>query len=279
MPANPTSLPRRTVGEWTLRSARSYAEPFADVAVEATFTGPSGQTIALPAFHDGTDEQGQRWKVRFNPDEAGRWTYRTVATPPDSGLTTEGSLDVTGNVSTRGFLRATPGEAWGLTYESGEPCFVFGDTLYNLFGMAHCGLDVEGLLRRRAAQGFNFLRIRIPCSPFHPPDGYNQWQTARTWAWGGSEQAPRFDRFNLDYFRTVDRIVSLAEELGIGLELIMEAWGFEFPFSARQIFVAEWEELWLRYLIARYDAYTCVACWTLMNEYEYAYPQYRHAAA
>ncbi|HEX5416808.1 MAG TPA: putative collagen-binding domain-containing protein, partial [Chloroflexota bacterium] len=32
-----------------------------------------------------------------------------------------------------------------------------------------------------------------------------------------------------------------------------------------------WEELWLRYLIARYDAYNCVYVWTLLNEYEF-YP-------
>ena len=235
----PATLARRTVGEWTLRSARAYAEPFADVAVEATFTAPSGRTVAIPAFHDGADNQGQLWRVRFNPDEAGRWTYRTTAIPRDDGLATTGSVEVTPNEPPRGFLRATPGENWVLTYESGEPCFVFGDTIYNLFGLAHCGLDAEGLLRRRAAQGCNFIRVRIPVSPFHPPDGYSHWQTARTWAWGGSEQAPRFDRFNLDYFRTVDRIVALAEELGTGLELIMEAWGFEFPFNSRQIFLPE----------------------------------------
>ncbi len=51
----------------------------------------------------------------------------------------------------------------------------------------------------------------------------------------------------------------------------MEAWGFEFPFNSRNIFVPEWEELWLRYLIARYDAFRAVAVWTLMNEYEF-YP-------
>lgn len=271
MSAAPASLARRRVGEWALRSARRYAEPFADVAVEAIFGGPGGRVVKVSAFHDGAEAGGQVWRVRFNPDEAGRWTYRTVPTPHDDGLATEGAIEVTDGGPSRGFLRATPGVGWGLTYESGEPCFVFGDTVYNLFGMAHCGIDVAGFLRRRAAQGFNFLRIRVPCSPFHPPDGYNIWQTARTWAWGGSEQAPRFDRFNLDYFRTVDRVVALAEELGIGLELIMEGWGFEFPFNSRQIFLPEWEELWLRYLIARYDAYNCIACWTLLNEYEY-YP-------
>lgn len=57
----------------------------------------------------------------------------------------------------------------------------------------------------------------------------------------------------------------------LGLEMIMEAWGFEFPFNSRNIFVAEWQELWLRYLIARYDVFNCVYFWTPMNEYEY-YP-------
>ena len=62
-----------------------------------------------------------------------------------------------------------------------------------------------------------------------------------------------------------------AEELGLGLELIMEGWGFEFPFNSRQIFLPEWEELWLRYLIARYDASPATWFWTPLNEYEY-YP-------
>ena len=133
----------------------------------------------------------------------------------------------------RGFLRATPDQGFGFTYENGDPVFLFGDTVYNLFGMAHCGGDVEGFLRRRKQQGFNILRIRVPVSPFHHPDGYSDWQTRRTWAWGGSEQEPMFDRFNLDYFATVDRVVQLCEDLDIGIEMIMEGWGFEFPFNHR----------------------------------------------
>ena len=80
-----------------------------------------------------------------------------------------------------------------------------------------------------------------------------------------------FDRFNLDYFATVDRVVQLCEDLDIGIEMIMEGWGFEFPFNHRALFTAEWEELWMRYLIARYDAYNCLYVWTPLNEYEY-YP-------
>jgi hypothetical protein len=266
MAAGPQQLACRSVGEWTLHSTKHYGNPFADLTVDAVFTSPSGATVSIPGFYDGA----HTWRVRFNPHEPGRWQYRIASRPHDAALAAEGSFEAT-PMSGRGLLRATPGQAWGFHYENGEPAFVFGDTVYHLFGWAHCGADVEPFLRRRAQQGFNWLRVRVPCSPFHPPDGYSTWQTRRTWAWGGSEQAPRFDRFNLDYFATVDRVVALTAELDLGLELIMEAWGFEFPFNSRQIFTAEWEELWLRYLIARYDAYTNLVCWTPLNEYEY-YP-------
>ena len=260
------SLPYRTVGEWAVASGREYGSPFADVQVAAVFTAPSGREARLPAFYDGDGT----WRVRFNPGEVGRWSYRTVSRPANPDLERDGAFEVTAR-ETRGFLRATPGEAWGFAYENGEPFFAFGDTVYHLFGMAYCGIDVAPFLRRRAEQGFNLLRVRLPVSPFHPPDGYNDWQTRRTWPWGGSEQAPRFDRLNLEYFRVVDEVVRLADDLGLGLEMIMEGWGFEFPFNSRQIFLPEWEELWLKYLIARYDAFASTYFWTPLNEYEY-YP-------
>jgi hypothetical protein len=256
----------RTVGEWTLHSERSYENPFVDVTVDARFTSPTGQTFTVPGFYDGEDT----WRVRFNPNEVGRWACSFSSYPANPDLAQDDSFEVT-PAQARGFLKATPGRAWGFHYESGQPVFLLGDTVYNLFGMAHCGGDVHSFLERRAEQGFNLLRARLPVSPFHPPEAYSDWQTRRTWPWGGSEQSPRFDRFNLEYFRTVDQVVRQAERLGLGFEMIMEAWGFEFPFNSRHIFVPEWEELWLRYLIARYDAFNCVYFWTLMNEYEY-YP-------
>ncbi|MCL5997636.1 MAG: DUF4038 domain-containing protein [Chloroflexi bacterium] len=260
------SLPLRDVGEWELRSWRSYENPFTDVSIEATFTNPDGRAYTMPGFYDGN----QTWRVRFSPNVPGYWAYQIRSQPDDPKLHRQGYFEVTPNAA-RGFLRTAPGQAWGFQYESGEPVFLFGDTTYNLFGMAHCGIDVLPLLQRRASQGFNLLRVRVPVSPFHPPEGYSKWQTRRTFPWGGSEQSPRFDQFNLDYFHTVDGVVRMVEQLGIGMEVIMQAWGFEFPFNSRQVFLPEWEELWMRYLVARYDAFNSVYIWTLMNEYEY-YP-------
>ncbi len=265
---------QRSVAEWVFKTAKPYVNPFIDVMVDVEFTSPNGRVMLMPAFYAGDGD----WKVRLNPAEAGDWQARVLSRPTNPDLDRTFRFSVLPAPQTpRGFLRSTPGKAWGFHYESGEPVFIFGDTVYNLFGMAHNEYDVAAFLQRRAAQGFNLLRVRLPVSRFHPPEGYSHWQTRSTFPWGGSEQAPRFDQFNLDYFKTVDQVVQQVEALGIGLEMIMEAWGFEFPFNSRAIFTAEWEELWMRYLIARYDAYNCVAMWTLMNEYEY-YPngEFRH---
>jgi hypothetical protein len=262
----PTVLARRTVGEWELSSSYPYANPFTDVRIDATFTSPSGKVHTMPGFYDGHGT----WRVRFNPGEEGVWTYRIAAWPNNADLSADGRLTVTAGPK-RGFLRCTPGQAWGFHFENGDPVLVWGDTTYNLFGMGYCGGDVVAFMKRRLSQGFNLLRIRVPVSPFHPPRGYSHWQTRRTLPWMGSEQCPQFDRFNLDYFQYVDGVVRQIDELGLGIEMIMEAWGFEFPFNSRQIFTREWEELWLRYLIARYDAFSCIWFWTPLNEYEY-YP-------
>lgn len=262
--------PRRTIHELTLTTGTSYPNPFVDVTVRVTFTAPSGRKQTIEAFHDGSDI----WKVRFNPGETGEWSWQSTSVPPDPDFERSGGLTVS-ETPAKGFLKSTPGTAWGFSFENGDPVFIFGDTTYHLFGVAHNSEEgataVERFLARRAEQGFNLLRIRVPVSEFHPVDGYNVWQTRSLWPWRGSPQAPRFDQFNLDYFRTVDNVVHACERLGIGIEMIVEAWGFEFPFNNRNVFTAAWEDLWIRYLVARYDAFNALWFWQLQNEYEY-YP-------
>lgn len=270
MTAETPTAPVRTMREWSFHTSGDYDNPFTGVTVWAEFTAPSGSTATIEAFYDGD----ATWRLRFNPNEAGAWSWSLRSTPPNPDFDRSGQFEAT-PAAVHGFLTSTPGEGWGFAYESGEPVFIFGDTVYHLFGIAHNspeGLDaVRAFMDRRAAQGFNLLRIRLPISPFHPPDGYSRWQTRSLWPWGGSPQSPRFDQFDLEYFSTVDTVIRHAETLGIGIELIMQAYGFEFPFNSRQIFTAEWEELWLRYLVARYDAFGSAWFWQLQNEYEY-YP-------
>jgi Domain of unknown function (DUF5060)/Protein of unknown function (DUF4038)/Putative collagen-binding domain of a collagenase len=269
-----TALSVREVGEWALVSRREYENPFIDVAVDAEFVGPGGTRFTVPGFYDGDGV----WRVRFSPGEPGRWSYCMVATPADPELAREGSFEVAPR-QVPGFLRSTPGQAWGFHYESGEPALLIGDTVYNLVAETYLGNDIRPYLSRRAGQGYNLVRMSLAVQPFCPPNAYAHWYDRRIWAWGGSEWSPQFDRFNLGYFRALDETVRLVDEAGLGIEMILETPGGASPFGRRDLFTAESEELWIRYLVARYDAYTSVYFWNLANEYEYLTNEYRHNQA
>ena len=118
------------VVEIELRSSQSYSDPFYDVDVEATFTGPDDLIITRPAFWDGE----LTWKIRFAPPETGLWTMTTNATDvSNSGLHNvtkivesipyEGDLDIYKN----GFLTISNDGRY-LTYANGTPFFYLGDT-------------------------------------------------------------------------------------------------------------------------------------------------------
>jgi hypothetical protein len=55
-----------------------FANPFKDVVLDATFGAPSGRKVTFFGFYDGDGRGGQHgnvWKLRFMPDEVGRWSY------------------------------------------------------------------------------------------------------------------------------------------------------------------------------------------------------------
>lgn len=127
--------PSYTVETWrsveiSLTSTASYADPFADVQVTASFRGPRGQVITRPAFWDG----GSTWKVRFAPPAVGAWTMRTSATnTADAGLNAVSAavkaVPYKGDLSIyrHGFLRPSA-DGHYLEHADGTPFFYLGDT-------------------------------------------------------------------------------------------------------------------------------------------------------
>lgn len=255
--------------EIVLKAAGDYALPFTDIDVEATFIAPSGKERNVLGFYDGN----QTWRVRFSPDEAGHWQWQTSSEPFDGGLGRRGAFDVDpAPEGSRGMLRVDKGAGWGFRWDNGHPAFFLGDTMYNLFGYDYCGHDPRPILELRRQQGHDLVRVRAHATRYHHrPDRFSPYLTKSCWPWGGIEQAPRFELLNLEYFASVDRVMNACQEMGILVELILEAWLFEFPFNDRSRFTAEDEELWFRYIVARYGAYRALAMWTLANEYIY-YP-------
>jgi hypothetical protein len=63
-------------------SETATPNPFTDYRLDVTFTGPSGQIYKVPGYYaaDGNAansgaSSGNKWRVKFCPDEAGSWNY------------------------------------------------------------------------------------------------------------------------------------------------------------------------------------------------------------
>lgn len=273
MRTNETAGTAGTMMEFRVDTDRKPSNPFWDCTVTAAFRRADGACgMSCEGFYDGEDERGRHvWKVRWTPPSPGLWRCEIISSPRMEETELAFAIDVRQPAEdTRGFLRAVPGGNWNFYFDNGEPCFLLGDTIYNLFGGHYCGVDVDAILDRRREQGVNYVRARAQVSASHA-DSRGAWQTKSCWPWGRSPQWPDFTRFNLAYFRSVDEAMEKLAARGMGVELILEAWMLEFPFNDRSRFLPEHEELWMRYLIARYAAYPSLYVWCPANEYEF-YP-------
>jgi dienelactone hydrolase len=112
------SVPRYGVFEAALTASKTYANPFLDVTVRATFTAPSGRKLTAYGFYDG----GTTWRVRLAPDEAGQWHYATEASDTaDGGLHGRTGTFRCGPSADKGFIRVDPKREYYFSYSGGTP--------------------------------------------------------------------------------------------------------------------------------------------------------------
>jgi hypothetical protein len=260
--------------EIALTSSRSYADPFQDVDVTATFTGPDKKTIIRPAFWDG----GTTWKVRFAPTHTGRWTMRTSSTDVEnSGLhqvTRTVQCDpYSGNLEIykHGFLKVS-GNGRYLTYSDGTPFFYLGDTHWIL---AHERFDTSNapgvnsqfkyMVDKRVSQGFTVLQSEAG------------WQArsaqiritdeARTDEEADADFKHGFTNADLKGFANLDRKFKYVADHGLVHANAEIGWVGDpalFP-----IFTEAYMARLARYWVARYGAYPVI--WTIAQEIDKSY--------
>ncbi|WP_135550333.1 apiosidase-like domain-containing protein [Paenibacillus cymbidii] len=160
--------------EFSLASSEIYTNPFMDVDVTATFTGPAGETLTRPAFWDG----GNTWKVRFAPTSVGEWTVTTQTTDStNTGLTFGAPISFTAvpysgslDIYKHGFVRTNPNERY-FSYQDGTPFFYLGDTHWTMPAEDYYSSNVDGIdsqfkyaVDHRVSQGFTVYQSE-PLTP------------------------------------------------------------------------------------------------------------------
>lgn len=183
------------VSEFVLIGTTRTANPYAEVEVNITFTGPGGEVIVRPAFWDGENV----WKVRFTPTVPGTWHWQSVCSAADdTGLhDRSGDMHCVRNeagqaVYRHGFLRVSANRRH-FVHADGTPFFWLGDTHWQMpdtervdlcnhpqHGGAACpyGGQFQHLVADRHARGFTVYQTypsaasahwwTIPCTQINP---------------------------------------------------------------------------------------------------------------
>ncbi|MGI8783307.1 MAG: DUF5060 domain-containing protein [Acidobacteriota bacterium] len=258
-------VPRWSVHEIPLTAAQSHKNPYTDVAVTATFSGPGGAVKTVKGFWDG----GQAFKVRFTPDQAGAWTYSIMASPADAGLIASGEITAAApNAGNHGFLRVDAANPYSFVWDDGARHFMFGQTYYDVMLNVAAGGGWKTAVDNSAAYGMNKVRLQV-----YPHKAYGQISPtapveATTYPevtpYGGTNSTPNRDQLNIPFWQKLDEYVKYLESKGVVADLILfntyVKWGAKHWGTQTQ------DERFLRYVLARYGAFHNVI-WCVSNEW------------
>ena len=255
------------VGKWQkfekqFNSRKTYENPLYEVQqFEVTFTSPAGRTHSVNGFWDG----GTTWKVRFAPDQTGRWSYRSSCSDQKNtglhGIT--GSFECVPNenefeIYSRGPLKQPLG-TYHLAYDDGTPFFWTACTAWN------------GALKSTEAEWDKYLQHR---KDHH----YNVIQFVTT-QWRGADQNSQGEvaftgsgriEINPEFFQHLDQKVDRINEYGLVAAPVL-LWAL--PVGAgRELspgyYLPDNEAIMLaKYIIARYQGNQVV--WVLGGDGRY----------
>ena len=262
--------------ELTVDLDAEYENPFDPSQVDLTgiFTSPSLKEIKVPGFLYSLSDNKPVWKIRFSPAEEGEWRY--YATVKDRRASAKSMV--------KKFVCAASKESGPVRVSEKDPCYfetsdgkfffpvginvawVGGDALYN-YGDYY---------KKIGNNGGNWSRLWM-CS----------WGLALEWkkdkSYGG------LGRYNLKNAERIDKVLELAEENGIRVQIAINnhgqlstssnsEWGSN-PYNAKNggpcnypadFFTnEEAKRLFkdrLRYIIARWGYSSSIFSWELWNE-------------
>jgi hypothetical protein len=249
MPTLPAATDANTlplVAKWgrfeqSFTSSIAYNNPPQDATLTAIFTSPLGETMKVSGFWDGR----KIWRVRFSPDQAGKWSFKTIC----SDHANTNLNNITGEFlcsSVTGEARFQQHGAIGLArdrrhleHQDRTPFFWLADTVWDGALLAK-DKEWNYYARARAQQGFNVAQwIAVPGSDLKKRTAYSG-TTSIT--------------INPDYFKQLDARVEIMNHAGLLSAIVPLR---EIPSSPQTRIESLPEDqviLLLRYMVARWGA-------------------------
>lgn len=264
----------QTVEKWGVfevsAEGKTAGNPFTDYTITGTFRGKN-EVVTADGFYDGDGV----YKVRFMPSFEGEYTYQVSGS--FSNEVSSGSFTVTApGAGNHGPVRVV--NRYHFAYEDGTPYYSVGTTAYV---WSHQKEEIRQQTLAELEKGY-FNKMRFCVFPKHYEYNFGE---PETYPYAGTPMDSSilnrenffsysmtadpgnnwdFTRFNPAHFRRFENSIADLMRLGIEADLIImhpyDRWGFS-------RMTAEQDDLYWRYVIARFAAYRNV-WWSLANEYD-----------
>ncbi|MCC6445552.1 MAG: DUF4038 domain-containing protein [Armatimonadetes bacterium] len=197
--------------EHALTSARAYANPYADVTLLVTYTGPGGRILSACGFWD----DGDTFRIRCAFPAPGLWRWETRCSDESNrGLHGQsGAVEVmpyrgSNPLYRRGFLKVSENRRY-LTYGDGTPFLWIGDTAWAA-PMRASEPEWETYLADRAAKRFTILQV----APAPEWAGDRDRQKEKPFADAAC------GRWNPAFWQSFERKIQRANEKGLAVLLV-----------------------------------------------------------
>jgi hypothetical protein len=248
-----TEVEQYTVFELELNGPAT-GNPFTDVQLSAEFR-LMNRSLFCEGFYDGDGI----YRIRFMPDEPGKWSYITKSNIKELD-SKKGSFACFAHASgNHGPVKVR--NTYDFGYADGTPFYPVGTTCY---AWVHQPEElVKQTLATLATTAFNKIRMTVMPKnydvyinnepPFYPFEG-------------SKETGWDFSRPNPAFFRNFEQKILELQKLGIEADVILfhpydfGKWNLDKMNTGQSLF-------YLRYLIARIAAYRNV-WWSMANEYD-----------
>lgn len=237
----------------TVQVSRPYSDPLREVQARVEFKSPSGQKHVISAFWNG----GHTWRVRFSPEEKGRWEYRWESNNNEMPREA-GTFRV---VASAGGLAGAPRLSKDRRYfidAAGRPWFFLSDTAWN-GALLSTREEWDEYLTARSRQRFTAVQFVM-----------TQWRAGRKDENGRVAFSVEGERLLIDpeFFARMDDKIAAVNRHGLVAAPVL-LWALtskdnESPGEALSISQAI---LLARYMAARYGAFQVI--WILGGDGDY----------
>ncbi len=121
-------VPLYRVFEASIENNKAYTNKFTDTELRCKYVSPTGREVEFIGFYDGDGRgggdvsNGNVWKLRFMPDEPGKWTYHWTWSDGTPGG--EGSFRCVTDGAGKGMLRPYEKNPRWFAYNGTDPVWI-----------------------------------------------------------------------------------------------------------------------------------------------------------